>query len=63
MTDAERQSLKAVLEYLSDERKHYEACIEAGESVDGHIYTRVQVLEGYLERHTPAEAAAGLSGK
>lgn len=63
MTDAERQSLSEVLEYLSDEQEHYESCVEAGEDVGNHIYAHVQVLENYMQRHAPAEMAAGQSSK
>lgn len=58
MTEAERQSLSEVLEYMGDEKKHYEECLEAGEGVEKHVYTHVQVLEAYLERQTPAASGA-----
>jgi len=42
-------AVEQVIEYLKEERSHYEACREQGESGDGHIYLATLVLQSWLE--------------
>ncbi|KKM76072.1 hypothetical protein LCGC14_1383870 [marine sediment metagenome] len=46
MNDKEKNSLRKVLDYLSEEEKHFEESDEP----DNHIYKDVLVLKAYMDK-------------
>jgi hypothetical protein len=53
------KELRRILAYLSDdERRHYEDMRASGDSVSGHIYKSVLVVEDCLQEDDEDEASA-----